>query len=119
MRIGEVSKKSGIPASTLRYYERIALIAAPRRHNGQRSYDESIFEQLDIIKLAQSNGFSLGEIRMLLNSNDAFSLAWRRVAHQKLLEIKQTIARLETICDALQMSLTCECNSVESCNLIP
>ncbi|MEL6405950.1 MAG: MerR family transcriptional regulator [Chloroflexota bacterium] len=119
MRIGEVASKSGMPASTLRYYERIGLIDVPRSSSsGHRDYSEDIFQLLDIIKKAQRNGFSLAEIHTLLHSDEVFSQVWQRIARQKLLEIEQRIAKYESMRDSLQIGLVCDCISLETCHLI-
>jgi DNA-binding transcriptional MerR regulator len=46
MKIGEVSRRSGVNATTLRYYEDIGLIPPPERRSGQRVYDDTIFTRL-------------------------------------------------------------------------
>ena len=72
MRIGDVAKQAGIPASTLRYYERIGLIEPPDRSSGQQDYNDDIFDMLQIIQAAKSAGFSLTDIRQLIESAHQF-----------------------------------------------
>jgi MerR family transcriptional regulator, copper efflux regulator len=68
MQIGEVSKRSGVPAATIRYYEAEKLISrASRTRSGYRHYSARILTELAFIKQAQRLGFSLGEIREILN----------------------------------------------------
>lgn len=68
MKIGEVSQKSGISIETLRFYERSGLLENPARSmSGYRLYDEGILERLAFIKKAQTLGFSLDEIRRIIN----------------------------------------------------
>ncbi|MFI7131805.1 MerR family transcriptional regulator [Nonomuraea sp. NPDC050153] len=66
MRISEVAARSGVPATTLRYYDTIGLINAHRQSNGYRAYDESVLERLSFIEAAQRLGLSLPEIAQLL-----------------------------------------------------
>lgn len=67
LKIGEVSKESGIGIEALRFYERSGLLGTPARsRNGYRLYDEAILERLDFIKKAQTLGFSLDEIRRII-----------------------------------------------------
>ena len=60
--IAEVSKRSGLPASALRFYEAKGLIASIGRRGLRRSFDARVLEQLALIGLGQAAGFSLGEI---------------------------------------------------------
>ena len=67
MRIGEVSRIMGLPASTIRFYESNGLIEPAQRHpNGYRDYPESVLGMLGIIKMAQQLGFSLEDIRAMV-----------------------------------------------------
>jgi MerR family copper efflux transcriptional regulator len=68
MNIGTVAEKSGVPPKTIRYYETIGLIeAAERRPNGYRAYSELDMQTLHFIKRARSLGFSVEEVRGLLD----------------------------------------------------
>ena len=65
--IGEVARRSEISAHTIRYYERLELLTRPARSDaGHRRYDERAVEELGFIKKAQSLGFSLDEIKEIL-----------------------------------------------------
>ena len=67
MLIGEVARQAGVPAGTIRFYERHALIgAAPRSRGGYRLYPERTIDEIGFIKTAQGIGFSLDEIREIL-----------------------------------------------------
>jgi DNA-binding transcriptional MerR regulator len=67
MKIGELSERTGLPASRIRYYETHGLIPpADRAPNGYRDYDTSMIERLRMIDLAKSLGFSLEEISGLM-----------------------------------------------------
>ena len=64
MKIGELAQRSGIPASTIRYYEKEGLLPkAQRGANGYRVYQDGALERLDLIQLGQNLGFSLDTIR--------------------------------------------------------
>lgn len=70
MKIGELSERTGLPASRIRYYETNGLIpAADRAPNGYRDYDTAMIERLRMIDLAKSLGFSLEEISALMASS--------------------------------------------------
>ncbi|MFC0178692.1 Cu(I)-responsive transcriptional regulator [Thorsellia kenyensis] len=67
MKIGEIAKKVGVSAKSIRHYEDIGLIAAPiRAKNGYRYYDQTHFEALRLIKKSRFVGFTLEECKTLL-----------------------------------------------------
>ena len=69
MRIGELAGISGVAASTLRFYEANGLLPVPRRAgNGYRDYPQETLERVVLIRLAQSLGFNLEQIRKVLSS---------------------------------------------------
>ncbi len=72
LKIGEVSKRSGIGIEALRFYERSGLLGRPARTQvGYRVYDEGVLERLDFIKRAQVLGFSLDEIKRIIADKQA------------------------------------------------
>jgi DNA-binding transcriptional MerR regulator len=72
MKIGTVSKETGIGIETLRFYERSGLLDEPlRTSSGYRSYSHEVFERLAFIKQAQLLGFTLDEIRQLITEKRA------------------------------------------------
>lgn len=121
MRIGEVAKQANIPASTLRYYERIGLIAPPQRKSGQRDYDDGILDILQIIQMAKSAGFSLTDIRLLIeayNTDGSLSDIWRAIAAHRLVEVEQTIQHYQTIQQTLAESINCTCDDLMTCQML-
>src|ERR1700723_3229736 len=68
MRIGELSERTGISASRIRFYERHDVLPKPTRHgNGYRAYPDTAVKILELIDVAQRLGFSLSEIRTALS----------------------------------------------------
>ena len=68
LKIGEVAKLSGVGIEALRFYEKNGLLDRPgRTYSGYRMYDESVLERLSFIKKAQLLGFTLDEIRELID----------------------------------------------------
>lgn len=66
MRIGELSKASGFPVSTIRYYERIGLLAEPERtESGYRAYGPDSIERLRFVQAGQATGLRLNEVAHL------------------------------------------------------
>jgi DNA-binding transcriptional MerR regulator len=96
MKIGEIAQRSGIPASTIRYYEREGLLPkAQRGANGYRRYRDNTLERLDLIQLGQNLGFSLDAIRTVVGlQGDAFKEALLGKLEARLTEIDRLNATL-------------------------
>lgn len=68
LKIGEVAKRSGIGIEALRFYERSSVLESPSRtESGYRVYDEAVLERLAFIKQAQALGFSLDEVKRIID----------------------------------------------------
>ncbi|MGL5809913.1 MAG: MerR family transcriptional regulator, partial [Nocardioides sp.] len=65
LSVGELAARSGVPATTLRYYDRIGLVVPDRRSNGHRRYGVATVQVLQVIQLARAVGCTLDEIRAL------------------------------------------------------
>src|SRR2546428_13247682 len=66
VRISDLASQAGVTAKTLRYYERIGVLAAPSRSpSGYRDYRPDVLERLGFIRAGQAVGLSLGEIRQV------------------------------------------------------
>ncbi|MBW6179580.1 MerR family transcriptional regulator, partial [Pseudomonas aeruginosa] len=75
--IGEVARRSGVPASTLRYYEEKGLIASSGRHGLRRLFDAGVLERLALIGLGRAAGLSLDEIAGMGAADGALRIALR------------------------------------------
>jgi MerR family redox-sensitive transcriptional activator SoxR len=125
MSIGEVARWAGVRPSALRYYEGVGLLPPPERTNGRRRYDgevlREVLDRLAVVRVAQQAGFTISEIRTLL---DGFSpdtpppARWRALAREKLAEVDALIERAIGMKDLLERGLRCECLSLEECSLI-
>lgn len=81
MRIGEIAHRSGVPAHTIRFYEARKLVTrAARSDAGYRIYSERVLDELGFIRRAQRLGFSLDEIREILNLGRGGKTPCARVA---------------------------------------
>jgi MerR family transcriptional regulator, redox-sensitive transcriptional activator SoxR len=121
MAIGEVAQRAGLVPSTIRYWESVGILPAPERVNGQRRYDERVFQRLAIIRVAQEAGFNVTEIRTLLRGFSREvppSARWRALASAKLEDIDAAIARAEAMKRILQEGLECDCLRLEDCALL-
>ena len=107
--IGEVAERAGVSAPTIRYYEEIGLLPPPPRSSaGYRRYTESAVEELLFVRKAQALGFSLDEIRNILQLARSGKTPCSQVlsiAHQHLAAVKERIAQLERFRDHLAAEL--------------
>jgi Cu(I)-responsive transcriptional regulator len=104
MNIGEVSKKSGLPAKTIRYYEDIGLLTPLRDPNGYRSFRETELHKLAFLGRARALGFTIEDCRNLLalwSDQDRASADVRAIAKEHLSQIESKIADLQDIRDTL------------------
>ncbi len=67
LTIGEVARRAGVRPSALRYYEDAGLLSPPARTGGQRRYEEGVLRRLAVIAAARRMGFTVAEIRTLLD----------------------------------------------------
>lgn len=121
MRIGQVAEQSGYSISTLRYYESLGLIPEPSRVSGQRDYDAQIFETLAVIRAAQRAGFSLDEIRQLIDNIGADvspSAVWHELASVRSAQIERQINDLQQQQAYLQQGMDCQCETLRDCPLL-
>jgi DNA-binding transcriptional MerR regulator len=99
LKIGEVSKRSGVRVEALRFYERQGLLGRPvRTESGYRLYDESVLAQLEFVKRAQALGFSLAEIARLTAESRAGQSPCaevREIVRVRLRELDERLAELE------------------------
>jgi MerR family transcriptional regulator, redox-sensitive transcriptional activator SoxR len=120
LTIGQVARAAGINASAIRYYEREGLLPQPPRTGGQRRYGDEAVRRLEVIDIAKRAGFSLDEIRQLLDTSDAGEPSHpqlRALAERKLPEVEALAARAEAMRAWLEMARECTCSSLELCAL--
>lgn len=114
MDIAEVARRSGLPASTLRFYEEKGLVRVLNRQGERRRFGPRILEQLALISLGQSAGFSLEEIRGMLTSNGEPDID-RQALLAKADEIDTSIKRLRAMSRGLRHAAACPAPSHAEC----
>jgi MerR family redox-sensitive transcriptional activator SoxR len=115
LTIGKVADKTGVAATTLRYYEQIGLVPVPVRVGGPRRYEEAVLARLEVIGLCKAAGFTLDEIQVLFADDAPGRPASRALAEAKLAEID---ARLESLARAravIEWGMRCTCPSIDAC----
>jgi MerR family redox-sensitive transcriptional activator SoxR len=118
LTITEVARRSGVRATTIRYYESINVLPEPRRANGRRRYDPAIIERLAFIHVAQRLGFSLGEIGLLFDQGDTtapLSERWQALAREKLADVERLIRHAREVRQTLMSGLRCGCPNLHEC----
>ncbi|MDM0088548.1 MULTISPECIES: helix-turn-helix domain-containing protein [unclassified Variovorax] len=112
--IGEVAKRSGLPASTLRFYESKGLIASVGRQGLRRLFDADVVERLALIALGRAAGFSLDAIGGMF-APDGKPRIDRQLLRDKAQELDQTIRRLGALRDGLLHAAACRAPSHMEC----
>ncbi|HEX3236194.1 MAG TPA: MerR family transcriptional regulator [Gemmatimonadales bacterium] len=121
LRIGEVVERTGIPASTLRYYESVGVLPSPKRVGGRRRYDPGVIQLLALLRFAREAGFTVAEMRTLLHGMQLEarpSERWAILTRQKLRELDEVISRAEAMKRLLEAGLRCGCLRLEDCEIV-
>ena len=123
MNIGALSKETGIAAKTIRYYESVALIAAPPRSRGNyRDYDERDLATLRFVQRARNLGFSVkevGDLVALWQDRQRASADVRSLARAHLGEIERKLKELEAMRATLDHLIKrCHGNKRPDCPII-
>lgn len=112
--IAEVAQQSGVPASTLRFYEEKGLIASTGRRGLRRLFDAGVLERLALIALGRAAGFSLDEIALMFAPEGRPRID-RRMLAAKAEELDKTIRRLSAMRDGLRHAAACPAPSHMEC----
>jgi MerR family redox-sensitive transcriptional activator SoxR len=112
--IAEVARRSGTPASTLRFYEERGLIVSIGRRGLRRLFDNAVLERLALISMGRAAGFSLDEIAGMF-AVDGHLRIDRDALRAKALVLDQTIARLTAMRDGLRHAADCQAPSHMEC----
>ena len=114
MDIAEVARRSGLPASTLRYYEEKGLIASSGRRGLRRVFDPGVVERLALVALGRAAGFSLGEIARMFAPDGKLAID-RQLLSAKADELDRTIRKLGALRDGLRHAAACPAPSHLAC----
>lgn len=112
--IAQVARRSGVPASTLRFYEEKGLIASIGRRGLRRLFDPQVLERLALIALGRAAGFTLDEIGEMFAGDGRPRIDRARLT-AKADELDLTIRRLELMCDGLRHAAHCPAPSHAEC----
>jgi len=114
MDIAEVAKRSGLPASTLRYYEEKGLIASVGRQGLRRTFDPGVLEQLALISLGRAAGFSLDEIGQMFTPDRRPDIK-RKMLDDKADQVDSMVRRLRAMSRGLRHAAVCPAPNHMAC----
>jgi DNA-binding transcriptional MerR regulator len=112
--IAQVARESGLPASTLRYYEEKGLIASSGRRGLRRVFNPAVLERLALIALGQAAGFALEEIAAMFAADGRPRIDRRKLA-AKADELDGTIRKMSAMRDGLRHAAACPAPSHMEC----
>ena len=114
MDIGEVAERSGVPPSTLRYYEELGLIRSISRHGLRRQFEADVLLKLSLIELGKTAGFSLAEIAGMFGKDGRPDIP-RDQLHAKADDLQRQMLDLRVLRDALRHVAECPAPSHLEC----
>jgi MerR family redox-sensitive transcriptional activator SoxR len=121
LSIGEVSARTGVSVSALRFYERESLISSRRSEGGQRVFARDVLRRVSFVRIAQRVGLSLEEIRASLatlpDDRTPTKSDWARLSAGWRPRLDDQIAALSRLRDNLTSCIGCGCLSLKACAL--
>lgn len=121
LTITELSARSGVAPSALRYYESLGLIAAARTPGNQRRYPRGTLRRVAVIRVAQGLGVPLRQVHQALqelpDGRDPTPADWERLSNAWRAELDARIATLQRLRDQLSSCIGCGCLSLDRCAL--
>ena len=121
LTIGEVSRRSGVASSALRFYEERGLIGSERAGSGHRRYARPVLRRIAFIVFAQRVGLTLEEIREELDKLPADRVPtrsdWAKLSTAWSSRIDERIAELQRLKEGLTECIGCGCLSLGRCQL--
>lgn len=122
LSIGEVSTRSGIAPSALRFYEAAGLIAASRTSGNQRRYERATLRRIAVIQAGKAAGIPLAEIQAALATlpDDRVPTRkdWDRLSRSWRNDVDRRIALLQGLRERLTTCIGCGCLSIDRCTLL-
>ncbi|UPR33793.1 redox-sensitive transcriptional activator SoxR [Vibrio cyclitrophicus] len=122
LTIGQLSERSGVAPSALRFYETKGLIASIRTNGNQRRYQSAMLRRIALIQVAQSIGFTLEEITEELSTlpmnQTATKRDWERVAKKWQGQLDSKMAQIKSLQENLTGCIGCGCLSMQKCHLL-
>lgn len=119
--IGQVAKRTGTQVSAIRFYADEKLIPSVRADNGHRLFPRSVIRRVSFILIAQNLGYTLKEIRAVLESlpdeRTPTKADWDKLSRHFSKDIEKQIEQLQRLQSKLSGCIGCGCLSLKSCQL--
>ncbi|HEX3786473.1 MAG TPA: MerR family transcriptional regulator [Pseudonocardiaceae bacterium] len=113
LSIGELSERTGVPATTLRYYDELGLVQPVARAAGRRRYSASAVRDVGLIVFFREIGFSLAEIERFIGSEPQYR---QEMIDHKLAELAEQQHRIEVARTALEHGRRCPAGEPMKCS---
>ena len=121
LTVGEIAKRSGLPVSTIHFWESKGLIRSTRSDGNQRRFARPELRRIAVIKIGQRAGIPLSEIREVLDTLPADRAVstrnWAALSNRWKRVLDDRIARLTALRDQLGQCIGCGCLSLDKCRL--
>jgi MerR family transcriptional regulator, redox-sensitive transcriptional activator SoxR len=122
LTIGEVSTRSGVATSALRFYERRGLIASARTDGNQRRYERAVLRRIALIQAGRAAGISLEQIGAALETlprnRTPSRRNWERLSNRWREDLDARIETLQALRERLTTCIGCGCLSIDKCDLL-
>jgi MerR family redox-sensitive transcriptional activator SoxR len=122
LTIGELSRRSGLAHSALRFYEANGLIHAVRTDGNQRRYERATLRRIAFVQAGRTAGIPLAEIRAALDTLPTGRAPtrrdWERLSRRWRGDLEERIATLTALRDRLTTCIGCGCLSIDACGLL-
>jgi DNA-binding transcriptional MerR regulator len=115
LTIGQLSEATGIPTSTLRFWERKGLLTPDAREGGQRRYTDEALTKIALLRLCQDAGWTLSEIGQIVQERLALSPNWRELVRTKMDHLETEILQLSHAHEMLEHVLECPHTDITQC----
>ncbi len=110
--IGAIGTETGATVSAIRYYEELGMIHARTRVGGKRRFHPDTIGRVSFIRRAQEVGFTLGEIRLILDDDAG---GWQGLVDEKIADLAKRREKLDWMISLLSEIRDCGCEIVASC----
>ena len=121
MTISELSKRSGVASSAIRYYEEEGLLTSSRTMGGHRQFPQDVLRRIAFIRVAQNIGLSLGDIKLAISTlpqqRTPNQRDWERLSKSWQPMLQKKIDNLVALRDQLSSCIGCGCLSLKRCAL--
>jgi len=121
LTIGDLSERTGLSVSAIRFYEKKGLVHPTRNAGGQRRFLRADIRRLSFVLVAQEFGFSISEIaeqlKQLPERRAPTKADWTRISREFRAHLDRRIARMTALRDKLDSCIGCGCLSLKSCQL--